>query len=402
MEFIPYLEALSIVKSNPFTPVQTEKELKDCLGLILNEDLVADRPFPPFDRVTMDGIAIDYKAFEQGQRTFEIEQTIAAGTAQYTLQNRENCVQIMTGAMMPIGVDTVVRYEDITIEGSKATINIEALMPQQNVHFEGIDKRKGDVIVKRGIRLGAPEVNIAAAIGKSKLSVLSPPKAIIITTGDELVPIDDIPEPHQIRRSGNYGVQAILNQFDIETSMHHLNDDKALIKKELNTFIETHDCIVLSGGVSKGKFDFLPEVLEELGVKKHFHKVNQRPGKPFWFGTAPNGTTIFALPGNPVSSFMCASVYIRAWVNTSLKQSETSIKVKLDQDVNFPAPLTYFLECSTTFNENAELVAHPFIGHGSGDFANLVAADGFIILPDDKSTFKKGEVFDFVPYRSRF
>ncbi|MFT6827478.1 MAG: molybdopterin molybdotransferase [Roseivirga sp.] len=402
MEFIPYLEALSIVKNHPFKPIQSEKELKDCLGLILNEDLVADRPFPPFDRVTMDGIAIDYKAFEQGRRTFEIEKTIPAGTAQYALQNNQYCVQIMTGAIMPMGVDTVIRYEDITIDGTNATINIETIKLQQNVHFEGMDKLKGDIIVKKGIRLGAPEMNIAAAIGKSKLSVLSPPKTIIITTGDELVPIDDIPEPHQIRRSGNYGIQAILNQLGIETSMHHLNDDKALIKKELNTFIETYNCIVLTGGVSKGKFDFLPEVLEELGVKKHFHKVNQRPGKPFWFGTAPNGTTIFALPGNPVSSFMCASVYLREWVNTSLKQSETAIKVKLDQDVNFPAALTYFLECSTAFNENAELMAHPFIGHGSGDFANLVAADGFIVLPADKTTFKKGEVFDFVPYRSQF
>ena len=99
---------------------------------------------------------------------------------------------------------------------------------------------------------------------------------------------------------------------------------------------------------------------------------------------------------------MCATVYLREWVNTSLKQSETAIKVKLDQDVNFAAPLTYFLECSTAFNENAELVAHPFIGHGSGDFANLVAADGFIILPAEQGQFKKGEVFDFVPYRSQF
>jgi molybdopterin molybdotransferase len=369
------------------------------LGSILKEDLVADRPFPPFDRVTMDGIAIDFKAFEQGQTVFDIEHTIPAGTAQYSLKNKACCVQIMTGAMMPVGADTVIRYEDISIKENKATINITELRRKQNVHFRGIDKKQGDLIVKKGVQLGAPEMNIAAAIGKAQLQVLCPPKAMIITTGDELVPINEIPEPHQIRRSGNYGVQALLNQLGIKTEMHHLNDDKALIKKELKSIIETYSCIVLSGGVSKGKFDYLPEVLEELGVKKHFHKVNQRPGKPFWFGTATNGTTIFALPGNPVSSFMCAAVYIRAWVNASLNLPQRNMKVKLGSDVNFMPPLTYFLECAVVYNDQAELMAYPSIGHGSGDFANLVDADGFVVLPEDQNTFKKGEVFDFIPFR---
>lgn len=402
MEFIQYTEALNIVQNHSFTPLVKMKELKNCLGLILNEDLKADRPFPPFDRVTMDGIAIAFSEFEKGQRYFKIEKTIPAGTPQYTIKNLANCVQIMTGAMMPVGVDTVIRYEDLTIDENVAIINTETVKPKQNIHFKGIDKQLGDTILKKGIRLGAPEMNIAAAIGKAELSVLIPPKAAIITTGDELVPIEAIPEAYQIRRSGNYGVQALLNQYGIETSMHHMNDDKALMKEALAVLIDTHQCIVLSGGVSKGKFDYLPEILEELGVHKHFHKVNQRPGKPFWFGTASNGTTIFALPGNPVSSFMCASVYVQAWVNASLKIVPKTIKVKLEKEVDFHPPLTYFLECKVTFDENGTLMASPFIGHGSGDFANLVAADGFVILPAEKSVFKAGEVYDFVPFRNLF
>ncbi|KYG74509.1 molybdopterin molybdochelatase [Roseivirga ehrenbergii] len=402
MEFIQFTEALNIVKSHPFVPLVEQRELKDCVGLILNEDLKADRPFPPFDRVTMDGIAIAFSEFEKGQRSFKIEKTIPAGTPQYTVKNAAKCVQIMTGAMMPIGLDTVIRYEDITITDDTATVNIETVKPQQNVHFKGMDKQSGDTLLKKGIRLGAPEMNIAAAIGKAELSVLIPPKAVIITTGDELVPIETTPEAHQIRRSGNYGVQALLNQYGIETSMHHMNDNKAVMKEDLAALIKTYQCIVLSGGVSKGKFDYLPEILEELGVQKHFHKVNQRPGKPFWFGTAPNGTTIFALPGNPVSSFMCASVYIQAWVNASLKTESKSIKVKLNKEVNFPPPLTYFLECAIAIDENGTLTASPFIGHGSGDFANLAVADGFVILPAEKSDFKAGEVYDFVPFRNLF
>ena len=402
MEFIQFTEALNIVKSHPFVPLVEQRELKDCVGLILNEDLKADLPFPPFDRVTMDGVAIAFSEFEKGQRSFKIEKTIPAGTPQYTVKNAAKCVQIMTGAMMPIGLDTVIRYEDISITDDTATINIETIKPQQNVHFKGMDKQLGDTLLKKGIRLGAPEMNIAAAIGKAELSVLIPPKAVIITTGDELVPIESTPEAHQLRRSGNYGVQALLNQYGIETSMHHMNDNKAVMKEDLAALIKTYQCIVLSGGVSKGKFDYLPEILEELGVQKHFHKVNQRPGKPFWFGTAPNGTTIFALPGNPVSSFMCASVYIQAWVNASLKVESKSIKVKLNKEVHFPPPLTYFLECAIAIDENGTLTASPFIGHGSGDFANLAVADGFVILPAEKSDFKAGEVYDFVPFRNLF
>ncbi|WP_323756441.1 molybdopterin molybdotransferase MoeA [Roseivirga sp.] len=402
MEFIQFTEALNIVKDHPFIPLVEKRELKDCVGLILNEDLKADRPFPPFDRVTMDGIAIAFSEFEKGQRHFKIEKTIPAGTPQYTVKNVAECVQIMTGAMMPIGMDTVIRYEDLTIVDDTATVNIETIKPQQNVHFKGMDRQLGDTLLKKGTKLGAPEMNIAAAIGKAELSVLVPPKAVIITTGDELVSIETTPAAHQIRRSGNYGIQALLNQYGVETSMHHMNDNKALMKEDLAALIETYQCIVLTGGVSKGKFDYLPEILDELGVQKHFHKVNQRPGKPFWFGTATNGSTIFALPGNPVSSFMCASVYIQAWINASLKITPKTIKVKLNKEVSFPRPLTYFLECATAFDENGTLLVSPFIGHGSGDFANLAVADGFVILPAEKSVFKAGEVYDFVPFRNLF
>ena len=258
MQLIEYTQALEIVKSHPFTPKVEERPLKECLGLLLNEDLRADRAFPPFDRVTMDGIAISFAAYNKGQRKFLIEETIAAGTPEYKVIDSNKCVQIMTGAMMPKGLDTVIRYEDLTIEENTATINTEDVKQKQNVHFKGIDRQPNDLIVKKGIKLGAPEMNIAAAIGKSKLSVLVPPKAIIVTTGNELVPIEATPEPHQIRRSGNYGVQALLDQYGIESDMHHMNDDKSLMKKELASLIESYKCIILSGGVSKGKFDYLP------------------------------------------------------------------------------------------------------------------------------------------------
>jgi molybdopterin molybdotransferase len=319
-----------------------------------------------------------------------------------TLEDGAKCVQIMTGAIMPDGVDTVIRYEDISIDNEMATINEEAIRTKQNVHFKGIDKKQGDVILAKGKLLGAPEMNIAAAVGKDELEVLVSPRAMIITTGDELVAVHEQPEAHQIRRSGNYGVRALIENWGAETEMLHLPDDKKLMTDALTAVITNYQLVVLTGGVSKGKFDFLPEVMEDLGVKKHFHKVKQRPGKPFWFGTAKNGTTVFALPGNPVSSFMCAAVYIRHWLSESLSLSKKTQYVVLKEAVNFPKPFTYFMECETAFNEQGQLEATPSRGNGSGDFANMIDADGFIVLPFDIDRFEKGQVYPFISYRNQF
>ena len=156
---------------------------------------------------------------------------------------------------------------------------------------------------------------------------------------------------------------------------------------------------MITGGVSRGKFDHLPEVMEYLGVDKHFHKVKQRPGKPFWFGTIENKCTVFALPGNPVSSFVCANVYIKFWLRNSLKLNTQLDLVKLSNDITFMPPLTYFLECSVKTSLTGERLAESIKGNGSGDFANMTAADGFIVLPDSQSQFKAGEVYPYIPFR---
>lgn len=399
---ISYEEALDIISQHKFSPKIEKRALSDASGYILNESLYADRDFPPFDRVTMDGISISHAAYATGQRTFAIEKTIGAGMPQSSLEDPSKCIQIMTGAMLPLNADTIIRYEDISITDDIATINVGSVKHQQNVHFKGMDRKQGDMVLAKGTLLGAPEMIVAAAVGKSELEVLMPPKAAIITTGDELVGIDEIPLDHQIRRSSNYGVQDLLTQWNIDAKQHHLNDDKELMIKSLGEIIETVDLLVLTGGVSRGKFDFLPDVLEALGVVKHFHKVKQRPGKPFWFGTAPNGTTVFALPGNPVSTFACANVYIKHWLNTSFSKAENQVLVKLKENIDFQPPLTYFLECSAEFNALGEYEATPFKGHGSGDFANMTQANGFVILPSDKSAFKKGEVYPYILYRKDF
>ncbi|HRW99930.1 MAG TPA: molybdopterin-binding protein, partial [Cyclobacteriaceae bacterium] len=178
----------------------------------------------------------------------------------------------------------------------------------------------------------------------------------------------------------------------------HLQDDQDEITNGLNKIIEQHDVIVLSGGVSKGKFDYVPDALNKLGIEKHFHKVRQRPGKPFWFGSR-NNKTVFALPGNPVSTFMCFYRYIEPWLFNSLGLSAPEQKAQLNSDFEFKDDnLTYFLQVALK-NSDGRLIATPIPGGGSGDFANLKDVSAFMELPEGKKVFKKGEVYPVYSFR---
>lgn len=400
--FIPYKRALSILEEHKSYFSVESKNLKDCIGNYLAEDLIADRDFPPFDRVTMDGIAIAFSNFEKGQRVFIIQSTAAAGSIQQSLKNPDHCIEVMTGAIMPNGVDTVIRYEDLTIAMNKAIINLDRLNHKQNVHFRGIDIPQGSVIVQKGRQLSSAEINIAAAVGKSQLAVQQLPKVIVFSTGDELVDVHETPKLHQIRRSNIYGIQATLKEWGISADLHHLADDKDEMLMAISKALNNYDLFVFTGGVSKGKFDYLPDVLEELQIKKHFHKIQQRPGKPFWFGTNANEKKIFALPGNPVSSFVCVYMYLRFWLQRSLGIEPKTLFVKLKNDVTFKPDLVYFLEAKLESNPDGSLIAEAIKGNGSGDFANLVKTDGFLILPQNKSHFFANDAYPFVPYRHKW
>ncbi|TNF70622.1 MAG: molybdopterin molybdenumtransferase MoeA, partial [Bacteroidetes bacterium] len=380
---------------------EESRKIEACIGQYLAEDLVADRDFPPFDRVTMDGIAINHAAFAGGQREFPIQQVAPAGTPRRSLRNPSHCIEVMTGAIMPENSDTVIRYEDLEIGNGTARVLTDSLQPRQNIHFKGMDLSAGTVIVSKGRRLSSAEISIAASVGKPTLRVRKLPRAAIISTGDELVDVHDIPQLHQIRRSNVYGIQSTLRDWGMQADLQHLPDDKKAMEKAISDLLVTYDLFIFTGGVSKGKFDYLPEVLESIKIQRHFHKIQQRPGKPFWFGSSPEGKKIFALPGNPVSSFVCVYVYLRYWLDKSLNINRTPLYVSLKKDTQFAPNLVYFLEARLESSPDGTLLADPVKGNGSGDFANLVKTDGFLILPQNKSEFKKGETFLFVPYRAK-
>ena len=396
---IAYEEAREIILSHTMDLETETVNLEYAPGRILMEDINADRDFPPFDRVTMDGIAIQFDQFDQGKRSFEIEKIVGAGDPEYSLSNSKKCVEIMTGAVLPVNTDTVIRYEEVEITDNKATLKIDSIRNGQNVHYQGLDHKKGDLLVSYGSRISPAEISVAATVGRTTLKVLKAPRAVIISTGNELVAIDDTPKPHQIRRSNTYTLQAILQQIGWNSDVHHLPDDPEVIRAFLKKALSEFRVLIFSGGVSAGKFDYVPEILKEMGIKEHFHKVKQRPGKPLWFGTSSQGHRVFAFPGNPVSMFMCCYVYFFPWAYLSSNLDMPTSTVRLAQNITFEKPLTLFKQVRTTVDNEGTRWAHEIKSHGSGDFANLVNGDGVIILPAEKEAFLKGESFPFVSYR---
>ncbi len=371
-------------------------------GRLLAEDITADRDLPPCNRVAMDGIAIRYDAFSSGVRSFRIKAVQAAGDPPMDITQPDECIEIMTGAALPDSTDTVVRYEDITIEHSMATINAEIIKKGQNIHSRGKDKRAGEIVIKAGLRVDATVISMAASVGVGLLSVKKLPKVVIISTGDELVDTNEQPLPYQIRSSNNHTIKAALQQHGIVPDMLHIKDDAVATKEKIAACLRQYDVLILSGGISMGKFDFVPQVLEELGVNKLFHKVKQRPGKPFWFGKHGSGTLVFAFPGNPVSAFMCLHRYFIPWLlagqNPKSKIQNATFAV-LNQDVTFNPSLQYFMQVRVNMNEQAQFIATPAEGNGSGDFANLIDSNAFMELPLEQSNFKQGQVYRIWPFK---
>ena len=392
-------KATQIVLENALLLPDETVPFQNALGRILREPLTADRDFPPFDRVSMDGIAICFANFEAGQRKFFIEKTQAAGAPQLALAQTENCIEVMTGAMLPQGTDCVIRYEDLSINEGFANIFIERIELRQNIHRRGIDRWAGEVIVAAGRKISPAELGVAATVGKSELRVAALPRACILSSGDELVEVHETPLPHQIRKSNVHVMAAVLDTWGLRSDMLHLPDDPTAIESILSNCLKNYDVLLMSGGVSMGKFDHLPEVLEKIGVRKWFHKVSQRPGKPFWFGST-NNTVVFAFPGNPVSSFMCLHRYFQPWLRISLglEPIENQYAV-LAEDYFFKPDLTYFLQVKLTTGQDGRLLAMPVTGQGSGDLANLVDSDAFLELPLERQEFMAGEVFPVWLYR---
>lgn len=358
--------------------------LAELAGTVLRESITATRDQPPFDRVTMDGIAFAFASWQDDRSTFRIAGTQGAGAPPLTLNDPGDCIEVMTGAMIPIGCDCVVPVENIEVRDGVAQLRDDAPAPVRNfnVHARGIDSRRGDLLLASGCQLGPPEVAVIASNGQSHALVTRAPKIVVISTGDELIEPGQPLRDWQISRSNIYAVLASLRQHGYTAlSQDHVADDLATLRTRLREHLETHDVLILSGGVSMGRFDYVPQVLQELGVRLVFHKVAQRPGKPLWFGVGTGGQTVYALPGNPVSTLVCLTRYVLPGLLAAQGASPAAVEtITLAQSYEVKASLAVFLPVKLA-HDIAGQCAAPHPTQGSGDFTSLIGTLGFVELP---------------------
>ena len=369
--------------------------LTQCVGGTLRENIYAERDQPPFDRVAMDGMAVDSEALRRGLKRFRIQGIQAAGAPQLKLISGDDAIEVMTGAILPLGSDCVIPVEQLLVaEGYASLTTAVESSPYQNVDRRGNASRQGALLLETGTLLRAPEIAVAASAGMARVRVSSQPAIMVVSTGDELIEPGEPIADYQVRRSNAYAVAATLRTRGFgRVGDDHVPDDAALMRERLSLHLTTHEVLVLSGGVSMGKYDLVPQVLQQLGVQEVFHKIAQRPGKPMWFGIGPHGQAVFGLPGNPVSTLVCLIRYVIPAIAEAMgTKREPPERLALAAAVTFQHALTYFLPVSIQHDDWGRPWANPRRSNGSGDFLSLTGTDGFVELPPGPNTYPKGFV----------
>jgi len=366
-------------------------DLENCYGRILAEAIYADRNYPPFNRSAVDGFAIksnDLKTYKE----FEIIEEVHAGSVSAIPLFIGQAIKIMTGAPVPESADAVIKVEESTMNKNKVSFSINEIKSGANIAKEGEDKRKHELAIKANTICSPSVVGVLASLGIHQVGVHKNPIVSIISTGNEIRSPKDSVLSHQIRDSNSYTLAAFFDQYHIKISNHHLvGDNKKEIRDAITKVIHS-DILILSGGVSMGDADFVPEILSELGVEKIFHKVAIKPGKPIWFGRTEEGKIVFALPGNPFSCQVAFKIFIEPYLRAcyqlpALKKLILSMgapkKKKTSFDELFPFKIG---------DTSSEIIPVKF--NGSGDFCSVINSDGIAIHSSSKVDLLCGDLVE--------
>jgi len=378
------------------SPLGSEKVmLAQARGRVLRQKVCAERDQPPFDRVMMDGIAVSFAALDSGRQRFLVTAAQHAGDPALELADPGDCIEVMTGAVLPRGCDCVIPVERLQMTKDVAVVedNYET-QRYRFIHRQASDFPAGTEVLAPGKVLAPPDIAVVASCGLERVEVSRQPGIRVISTGNELVAAGGPIEPHQIRLSNGPALAAMLAGQGFSDCIHdHLADDEQLLAERIGAHLAAADVLILSGGVSMGKADFVPEVLARLGVVKVFHKISQRPGKPMWFGTGPRQQAVFALPGNPVSALVCCRQYVLPALYLASARRDRPVEfASLAETVVFKPLLTNFLPVSVRVDASGVCQATPIRTNTSGDFAALSHTDGYVELTMEQTTFKAGTV----------
>ena len=389
---IEFKEALSLVVQD--VPVMgTEKvDFREALGRILAADVTSDVDMPPFDKSAMDGYACRISDLDQ---PLEVIGMVAAGELPEMVINKNQCVKIMTGAMIPEGADCVIKVEDTRMQNSEFVEFLQE-KTKTNIARKAEDIQVGDVVLKKGTPITPQHIAILASVGCVKPEVSRKVQVGIISTGNEIVEPEKIPGLSQIRNSNGHQLVAQAKAIGAEPHYYGIaRDTEEETYDILEKAIDENNVVLLSGGVSMGDFDFIPKVFQQLGLKILFSTVAMQPGKPTVFGHLGE-KRIFGLPGNPVSSFNTFNIFVKPLLFRMMGG--------IEKEANYILPMgkAYMRKKSSRMSWIPVIISSqgkvlPVEYHGSAHIHALNKADGVVAIPIGETSLKEGDLVHVRP-----
>jgi molybdopterin molybdotransferase len=397
----------------------TRVALQESLGLVLAEDAISDLDSPPFDKALMDGYAVRSADVADGRARLRVIEEVPAGQVPRRPVGSGEATRIMTGAPLPAGADAVVPVEHTQLpdgsgHGTDVAIETSAVVAGRNVFKQGESTRKGSRVLAAGRQIRPQEVGCLAELGQEAVSVYSQPRVAVLATGDELVPVREVPGPGQIRNSNEAMLVAQLRRLGADpVPLGVARDDRAELARRIACGLD-YDMLILSGGVSAGKLDLVPTVLAEAGVRQVFHKVRVKPGQPVWFGVLerpeeagsaadrtrnPHGhrrSYVFGLPGNPVSSMVCCELFVRTAIRRLMgiePAPPTSCRARLTKDHFNGGNRPTYHPARWEWSETGSLV-EPVRWVGSADLSATAEANAMALFPEGERMYPAGTMLD--------
>lgn len=396
--------ALEMVRQNlPVRKVELRKIL-DAIGGVLAEDILADTDVPPFRRAMMDGYAVDSSAVQSPPVRLKVLETVHAGTMPAARVEERSASRVMTGAPVPDGADSVVRQEDTRELDNGHTVEI--LVPSEpgkNIVQKGEEMKAGEVVLKAGNLIRPQEIGVLALVGKHRIRVFRRPTVAILATGSELVEISKKPLPAQVRNSNSYSLAAQVLQTGASFGYLGIAEDtEESVGERIRAGLGS-DVLLITGGVSVGERDLVPQVLVKEGVQILFHKVKMKPGRPLLFGKKGD-CLVFGMPGNPVSTFVSFEVFVRpvlAHLMGNQQVERKTVRATLTTDVIVPTDRMWFApgrvtrEVTDLRGKGAETLTVALVeSRGSADIGALTRANCLIVFAPSPAPLRAGTEVD--------
>src|SRR5579864_4766630 len=392
-------KVIEVAGSIPRPSSRIQIEIEQAFGRILAAPVLADRDYPPFDRSTRDGFAVRSADMQSPGAHLECIGELRAGGHFEATVLPGQCVEIMTGAAVPRGADAVVMIEHTKRDGRTITLE-RAAQKGDHIVPRGSEARAGALLVAPKTRLGYAEMALAAQAGATRLDVFAAPRLAILSTGDEVVDARTKPGPLQVRNSNGISIEILARTAGAETiQLGNAPDDKGALRVAVERGLQ-EDILVLSGGVSMGKYDLVEQALADLGAQFHFTGVSIRPGRPAVFATC-RGKLVFGLPGDPVSTMVTFELFVLPAIDLlsgTIPRPVPIFRAKLASNVHEKGPMVHFLPARVEW-EGREARVTQLPWQGSGDIVALALANSFLVVGPERPEIAAGDWVDVLPRR---